>query len=117
MAVKRWEDFTFAGSPIKRQIGLDMTDRKIVTRARQENIQDCIEANKAEYNAHTDGPFNRNGADGWTKVASIPLWLLEKWKKEEGIDFYRGNEDDMARIMRKLNDPEYCLLRTSRGKI
>jgi len=117
MGVSKWEDFTFPGSPIKRQIGLDMTEHKIVTRSWQPNINECLEQNEKEYNATVDGPFNRNGPDGWTKVASIPLWLLEQWRLEEGIDFYRFNEEDKAKLMKKLNDRDYLKLRTAKGNL
>lgn len=117
MGVNRWEDFSFPGSPIRRQIGLDMSDRKIVTRSWQPGMEEILEQNDSQRNEHTDGPFNRNGPDGWTKVASIPLWLLEKWRTEEGIDFYRFNDDDKARLMKKLNDRDYLRLRTAKGKI
>lgn len=117
MGVKRWEDISLPGSAMRRQIGLDTTDHKIVTRVRQDNIQEILDQNQRMRNDHTDGQFNRNGPDGWTMVAQIPLWLLEKWRVEEGIDYYRWNEDDKARIMRKLNDTEYLALRTSKGKI
>jgi hypothetical protein len=117
MGVKRWEDITHAGSPIRRQIGLDTVENKIVTRACQPNINECLEQNEKEFNETIDGPFNRGGPDAWTKVASIPLWLLEKWKVEEGIDFYRWNEEDKAKIIRKLNDRDYLKLRTAKGTL
>jgi hypothetical protein len=117
MGVSRWEDFSFPGSPIRRQIGLDMSERKIVTRSWQPDMDKILESNEKKYNETIDGPYNRNGPDGWTHVACIPLWLLEKWRVEEGIDFYRWNEDDKARLMQKLNDRDYLKLRTAKGKI
>lgn len=109
----KWEDFTYAGSPIRRAMTIE--NGNLTTVCQQDNIQDCLDANVADHNETTDG--NYNAASGWTKVASIPLWLLEKWKTEEGLDWYRWNEDDKVGIIRKLNDIEYLKLRTRKGKI
>ena len=51
------------------------------------------------------------------RVAQVPLALLEKWMVEDDIDFYRWNDDDKARIMRRLNDNDYSKLRTAPGRI
>lgn len=117
MAITKWEDFTYAGSHTRRQIALDPVERKIITRAQLDDDlrDDILDKNMAAANESIDGKYN--DPSGWTKVASIPLWLIEKWKIEEGIDFNRWNEDDKARIMRKLNDPEYLKLRTRKGKL
>lgn len=48
-------------------------------------------------------------------VATIPTVLLDKWKKEEGLDF--NNPDDWIKIVAKLNSPEYHLLRVHEGRI
>jgi hypothetical protein len=96
---------------------MDPVERKIITRAQLDDDlrDDILDKNMAAANESIDGKYN--DPSGWTKVASIPLWLIEKWKIEEGIDFNRWNEDDKARIMRKLNDPEYLKLRTRKGKL
>lgn len=65
--------------------------------------------------------FNRNKAlqtenDGysptknWARIASIPLVIVEQWRKE-GIDVF--NPDHMPAIRKKLMDPDYAFLRTS----
>lgn len=109
----KWEDFTFANSPMRRQIKIEGPN--ITTRVVQDNIVECLDKNMAEHNEYTDGKFN--DPSGYTKVASIPMWLLEKWKAEEDIDWYRWNEDDKVRILQKLNDVEYLKLRTRKGTI
>jgi hypothetical protein len=49
------------------------------------------------------------------RAASIPNIIVEKWKKEEGIDIF--NNDDWPKIKAKLNSEEFKFLRTSPGKI
>lgn len=48
------------------------------------------------------------------KIASIPLVLVEKWLREDGIDVF--NPDHNQKLMRKLHDPEYAYLRTLDGR-
>ena len=62
-----------------------------------------------------------DGTNGWTKSrdmkhqAFIPNALIEKWMVEEGINAY--NKDHWPAIRRKLNDPDYAFLRTSKGRM
>ncbi len=49
------------------------------------------------------------------RVARIPTVLLEKWLREEGIDF--RTKEGWNRVLAKLDDPEYEFLRTSPGSI
>ena len=53
------------------------------------------------------------------KVAEIPLWLLEKWKAEEGLDVLGNPKDpDVQRKLNSyLNSIEYQVLRTAPGRI
>lgn len=111
-----WEDFTFEGSHLKRKIKLDESEDKIVIQTFQPNLDDCLDLNVAWKNADRPTSSLWNGGD-YVKVASIPLFLIEKWKNEEGIDFLRWNDDDKARVMKKLNDGDYGKLRTAPGAI
>ena len=117
----RWEDFTFAGSPIKRRIGFDSVEQKIVFESNQPNLQECLDMNRALANADRKSTRLWQPGDdeaNYVKVASIPLHVLERWKVEEDIDFLRWNEDDKARITRRLNDfNEWGDLRTAPGQI
>lgn len=49
------------------------------------------------------------------KVASIPLIIVEKWKRELGIDIM--NKAHMPKVKQLLNDPEYRFLRTHESVI
>lgn len=65
--------------------------------------------------------LRNDGTNGWSAsrdmqhVARIPLFVAQKWLAEEGIDY--SNPEDWPRVVAKLNDPEYCLLRTNSGRI
>lgn len=49
------------------------------------------------------------------RVASIPWWLIFKWRHEEGFDALNPHHAD--RLARKLNDPDYAWLRTAPGQL
>ena len=82
-------------------------DRMII-----ETVQDVtpyLEKNKLELK---NGIINKD--EPKRKVASIPLVLVEKWLREEGLDIF--NADHQKRLMRKLHDPDYAYLRTLKGR-
>lgn len=111
-----WEDVSFHGSPLRTQMTFDEADDKVVFRSCQPNIQDCLEMNQAFLNADRASSSLWAGRN-WVRVGSIPMWLLEKWRLEDGIDFYRWNDEDKAKIVRRLNSNEYEKLRTAPGRI
>lgn len=74
------------------------------------DVESLIERNK----------FLQNNTDGYSKsrelqhVASIPVTVIEIWKKEHGADpLAKGNEDLLSRL---LNDPALRYFRISKGK-
>lgn len=50
--------------------------------------------------------------DFWWRVASIPLIVAHKWLVEDGLNIFDPAHADGLR--RKLNDPDWRWLRTSR---
>jgi len=104
------------GDPMKRKMKFDDIEKKLTIVAEQDNIDDILVLNKAFLNADRKSSALWNGAD-YVKVASIPLELLERWKIEEGIDFWRQSSEDKARITKKLNDGNFSKLRTAPGNI
>jgi hypothetical protein len=79
-------------------------------------VQAHLEMNKSEYNAvrHKGYKAALQKAKFW-RAASIPNIIIEKWKKEEGLDIF--NDEHWERIKVKLNSEEFKFLRTSPGKI
>ena len=69
--------------------------------------------NKKELN--NDSMYGGVATSGMRKVASIPLIVIEKWKRELGIDIMDKN--DMPKIKKLLNDPEYRWLRTHESNL
>jgi len=49
------------------------------------------------------------------KVASIPLIIVEKWKRDHGIDMM--NKDHWPKIKQLLNSNEYKFLRTHESNL
>ena len=77
-----------------------------------ETVQDVnpyLESNKQQAQF---GSFDKKAP--MRKMASIPLVIIEKWLREEGLDVF--NDDHQKRLMRKLHDPDYAYLRTLEGR-
>jgi len=99
-------------SPIKTKAKYDHeTDSMVVHRV--QDIEPLLELNKKELNG--DSMYGPQINPGMRKVASIPLVVIEKWKKELGIDVF--NKDHMPKVKQLLNDPSYRWLRTHESKI
>ena len=79
-------------------------------------IKAHLEMNKREYNAvaHKSYKSELRKSKFW-RAASIPNIIVEKWKREEGIDVF--NEEHWPKVQAKLNSDEFLFLRTSPGKI
>lgn len=75
-----------------------------------EDVGPILEANKKMYNADDQGWMK--GREG-RRVATIPNIIIEKWKRELGVDLFDKNHDQAVR--RLLNDPDWRYLRTAPG--
>jgi hypothetical protein len=111
-----WEDISTPDSLVKRQMRLNTDGRHSIEFKSEQDCSDILALNAAF--------ANRDNASGslWdgrsmVKVASIPLALIEKWQKEEDIDFMRFNDEDRVKLLAKLNDPQFKKLRTAPGRI
>lgn len=82
----------------------------------KEVIRKMLDRNKEEYNSVSHKGYKRElmGKNMW-RAASIPNIIVEKWKKEEGLDIF--NDNHWPKIREKLNSEEFKYLRTSPGKI
>ena len=69
-----------------------------------------LKANKEERDGQTS--LSKMG-DGMQKIASIPLNIIEVWRKELGSDPL--SQANRGWLMRKLQDPSYNKLRTRNG--
>ncbi len=115
----KFEDRTWEGSAIQRSIGFDESERKIILQSSQPNMQECLDFNKAMFNAERSTTLLSPG-DGWTKVASVPLWLIEKWrlpKKFGGLELDYFNPEHQPRLLALFNSSEYADLRTAPGRL
>jgi|TARA_R110000796_G_scaffold153478_3_gene270005 hypothetical protein len=99
---------------IKRNITYDRGEEKLVQHSVQD-IQPLIDLNKKEYNKDYIHGGVETKETGMRKVASIPLIIIEKWKKEHGIDMM--NKDHWPKIKQLLNSNEYRFLRTHESNI
>ena len=77
-----------------------------------QNVTAILEANKAQYNQKDE---RSRWGDGWDKVGSIPLSMIQKLN-EMGI--CRGFAIvDQKKMKAFLNDPENRYLRTRPGRV
>lgn len=101
----------------KRKVEAFEIEDKLVVRKTvpHDEINKYLEANKEAQNAVPQKQYKSllRKKNIW-KAASIPLVVVEQWKKE-GIDIF--NDNDWPKIKAKLNDPDFKWLRTSPGKI
>ena len=101
-------------SAIKRKTTYDHAEDKIVQHSVQD-VQPLLELNKKEYNKDYIHGGVETKETGMRKVASIPLIIVEKWKKEHGIDMM--NKDHWPKIKQLLNSKEYKFLRTHESNL
>lgn len=89
----------------------DHSQDKIILRHVMET-DEIINANKEEYNQ-----FNGVGygdSNGMHKVATIPLILINKWKQENGFDWFNSTDKERRAW---LDKPEHAFLKTRPGKL
>tara|TARA_R100000988_G_C3968182_1_gene150025 strand:+ start:280 stop:597 length:318 start_codon:yes stop_codon:yes gene_type:complete len=101
-------------SAIKRKTTYDHSEDKIVQHSVQD-VQPLLELNKKEYNKDYIHGGVETKETGMRKVASIPLIIVEKWKRDHGIDMM--NKDHWPKIKQLLNSNEYKFLRTHESNL
>lgn len=95
----------------------DPVEERLYTH-RIQDVEPILEDNKQAMAAAEAGRggYTRDRSD--QRVAQIPNVLLEKWYREEGIDWRTKEAWAMnGPIMAKLDDPNYLHLRTAPGRL
>jgi hypothetical protein len=82
-----------------------------LTVSHSQDVSAALEANKI---AREQAEGRRMGE--MQRVASIPTVVVMEWMKE-GINVLAPNHEDLKRIKKKLNSPEYAYLRTGGGRL
>jgi len=102
----------------QKKVEVEQVDGKLLIHESipQSLLNAYLEKNKKEYNAipHKQYKSALRESKFW-KAADIPNVIVEKWKKEEGIDLF--NDEHWPKVQAKLNSTEFVFLRTSPGKI
>ena len=98
-----------AWSGIKRKYVRSEKKGKWHMLSRSADLQANVDANKRQQNEGRQ----RFKVDGMTfeRVASIPLFMVEFWRKAYGIDIF--NKDHEPAVMRLLNNPDLKYLKTT----
>lgn len=82
----------------------------VTTIKQTQDVNPYLEANKIQKESQT--AFTKMG-DGLQKIASIPLIVIDQWRKELGSDPL--SRENRGWLMSRLNDPAYAKLRTRAG--
>lgn len=85
-----------------------------LTIRRFQDVEHQLAANQIEMSMHSSKKPTYSNSDGFHKVASIPLMLLEKWLREDGFDWYNSTD---AERRAKLNDRDNQKLLVRPGKL
>lgn len=101
---------------ITEETWYDEANKKLTLR-RFQDTEHTLAMNKVLFNEHASKKptFTDVGKDnGMYLKARIPFVIIEKWKNEEGFDWYKATPDERKR---KLNSNEYQKLLTRPGKL
>ena len=100
--------------PLKTQFNYDAAEEKIILHNTQD-VEPLLKLNKQEFNGDSIYGGVETKEKSMRKVASIPLIIVEKCKRELGIDIM--NKAHMPRVKQLLNVPDYRFLRTHESVI
>lgn len=98
--------------PIKTNFKYDHSADKVILNS-QQDVAPLLELNRKELRG--DSPYGGVERNGMRKVASIPLIVVEMWKRDLGVDVF--NKDHMPKVKKLLNDPDWAWLRTHESKL
>lgn len=72
-----------------------------------QDVEDILERNKALQGHQQKSDWGR-------QIASIPLIIIDKWSKEDGVNVLAMAKEEAAQyIKRKLADPDWRWLKTA----
>lgn len=97
-------------SELKTKLHHDQSEDKFHI-SHTQDVSAVLEANKRA----REQAENRKMGD-MVRVASIPDVVAIEWMNE-GINVMSPNREDLRRMKKKLNSPEYAYLRTGGGRL
>ena len=111
-----WEDVSLPDSNLRRKMRINKHGKHSIEIRTEQDCADVIELNTKLRNRDNFSGSLWAGRQ-YVKIASIPLIEVERMLKEEGINLLRSNDEDKARLARKLNDPSFSKWRTAPGRV
>jgi hypothetical protein len=84
-----------------------------ITMRRLQDVEDQLDVNKQAFNNHGNIGYG-DSKGGAHHVARIPLVIIEKWKRENVIDWYNSTDKERRAV---LNDPDNRFLLVRPGRL
>jgi len=85
-----------------------------ITVQQVQDVDPYLAQNVAENNSHSSKGRRDYGEGLGTKVASIPMGLVEQVLQDHGVNLMTCSEKELKRF---LNDPKYAKVRTAPGRV
>lgn len=115
--MSQWRSLNLPGDLLKRKMRLYEDGGVLKHHVRTEQYVKPIFEHNHEHNAREIEKSTSLWKDrSMVKVATIPLALIEEWRRE-GLDIFKGDPDVNAKIMARLNSKQYEKLRTAPGEL
>ena len=85
-----------------------VTDDVIIT-----TEQDCTDLLNNNERQVIEADHSQQIKNDWIKYASVPYVVIEKWKRELGINFMTTNPDEWKLVMALINSRDWRKVKTS----
>lgn len=95
-------------SQIRDEFHYDSIEDKVISK-RFQDVEPILDFNKEARNSINTGKMSEVH-----HVARIPLIVIEKWKNEGVIDWFKSTDAERRRV---LNDPANAMFRTRKCKL
>jgi hypothetical protein len=76
--------------------------------------QDCTDI--IEYNKRMviEADHTQQIKNDWIKYASVPYVVIDKWRREHGINFMTRDPDEWKKVMMMINSSDWSGVKTSK---
>ena len=80
---------------------------------RIETWQDCTDILDDNQRQVIEADHSQQIKNDWIKYASVPYVVIEKWKRELGVNFYSPDPAEWKKVMMLINSSDWSKVKTS----